>query len=72
MRLPEHIYAALYAVGRPATKTGGSAPADTNGTRSIRAVCARLAFISGLEPSAYRAATGRLTPSGIVEVNFGT
>lgn len=72
MSLPDRIYAALYAVGRPATKTGGAAHAVTNGTRSTRAVCARPAFISGLERSACRAATGRLTPSGIVKVNLGT
>ena len=71
MSLPNRVFAARCAFGRPATKTDGSARADTNGTRSTRAGCAQLAFISGRKRSACRAATGRLTPSGIVEVDLG-
>ena len=70
MNLPNRVYAAHGAVGRPATKTDGSARVDTNGTRSTRAVCAQPAFISGLKRSAYRAAIGRRTRSGIVAVNL--
>lgn len=71
MNLPSRIYAVHGAVGRPATKTDGSARVDTNGTRSTRAVCAQLVFISGVKRSAYRASTGRRTRSGIVTVNLG-
>jgi hypothetical protein len=69
MNLPSRTYAAHCAVGRLATKTDGSAPVDTNGTRSTRVAPAQLAFISGLKRSAYPATTGRRTRSGIVGVN---
>lgn len=70
MNPARRTYAAHCAVGRPATKTDGSARVDTNGTRSTRAACAQLAFISGLKRSAFRATTGRRTRSGIVAVNL--
>jgi len=70
MNLPNRVYAAHGAVGRPATKTDGSARVDTNGTRSTRVVCAQPAFINGLKHSVYRAATGRRTRSGIMAVNL--
>ena len=51
--------AVFSAAGRPATKSSGSALADSNGTRSIPEKCARRASTSGNRPSAFRAPGGR-------------
>jgi hypothetical protein len=53
------------AAGRPAKKTSGSAPADTNGTRSTLEALAQPVSTSGLRPSASRVKDGRCTPIGM-------
>ena len=50
----------------PARKTCGLAPADMNGTRSIREECAPPASISGLKPSASLAVAGRRIRIGML------
>jgi len=59
-----HASAARCAAGRPAKKTNGFVTADTSGTLSIREASALPVFISGLTPSASRAAVGRRIHSG--------
>ena len=56
---PALAFAARCAVGRPAKKTSGSAPAATNGTHSTREESAQLASITGLKLNASRVAVGR-------------
>lgn len=62
---PARASAARSAVGRPAKRTNGFAPADTNGTRLRREECARRASTSGLRRSASLAADGRRTQNGM-------
>jgi hypothetical protein len=50
------------ADGRPTRTTVGLVAAATDGIRSIRVECARRVSISGLQPSASRAAAGRPIP----------
>jgi hypothetical protein len=57
--------AARSAAGRPARTTDGLVAADTNGTRSIPGASAQPACTSGLKPSAFLAAVGRRTRSGM-------
>jgi hypothetical protein len=49
----------------PGKKTNGSAHAATSGTRSTLEASAQCAFTSGLRRSAFRAAAGRRTRSGM-------
>ena len=67
---PAPASGARCAAGRRAKKTNGSAPADTNGTRSTREECVPLACTSGLRPSASRAAAGRRIRIGITIHDF--
>jgi hypothetical protein len=53
------------AIGRLARKINGSAPAGTNGTRSIPGEFALPACTSGVKPSASRAAGGQRIPIGM-------
>ncbi len=53
------------AAGRPANRTNGFARAAMSGTPSTPEESALPVFISGLRPSASRAADGRLTQSGM-------
>ena len=59
-----HVSAVLYAAGRRARKTSGSALAATSGTRSTPEASAQLACTSGLRRSASLAADGRRIHSG--------
>jgi len=63
--------AARSAAGRPARKTNGSALAAMNGIPSTPEGSVRLAFISGLKRSAYRAVDGRRVRSGMRSKLFG-
>jgi hypothetical protein len=56
---------ARYAVGRPARRTAGLAPAGMNGTRSTLAGYARRASINGVRRSASRVRAGRRIQTGM-------
>ena len=63
---------ALCAAGRPGRKTSGSAAAATRATPLTREASAQPACISGLKPSAYRAADGRLIRCGMRRESMNT
>jgi hypothetical protein len=60
-----HASDARSAVGHPARKANGSAPAATNGTRSIQEGFAQPACTSGLKPSAFAVAVRRRIRTGM-------
>ena len=61
---PARGFGAHYAAGLHAKSIVGSAPADTNGTRSTPEACVQRVFISGLMPSASRVPAGHRIPIG--------
>jgi hypothetical protein len=65
-----HASDARSAVGLPAKKTSGSAPAVMGGTRSTREECAQPVFTSGLKLSASSAADGRRILNGTGNRDF--
>ena len=62
------IFAVLYAAGRLAKKTFGNALVVISGTPSIPAGSVPLAYMRGLQPSAFAAIAGRRILTGTLDL----
>ena len=63
-------FAVPYAAGHLAKKTFGNAPAVISGTLSILGESVRLAYMRGLQPSAFAAIAGRRILTGTPEFSI--